>query len=79
MKNKIIEVIARMIKVEAIDRLKSDITLNYVAEYSIDSLSFIKIIVEIEKTFNIEIDDDYIGEMYSVQNILGYIAQIYEN
>ena len=78
MQNQIIEIISRMIDSDDISKLKSDITLNFVTEYNIDSFKFIKIIVEIEKEFGIEIDDNYIRKMHSVQNILDYITGNYE-
>jgi len=78
MQNQIIEIISRMIDSDDISKLKADITLNFVTEYNIDSFKFIKIIVEIEKEFGIEIDDNYIRKMHSVQNILDYITGNYE-
>ena len=58
--------------------LKEDITIDtYISDLSLDSLSFISIIVEIEDTFNIEFDIETldIKTWNTVGDIIEYVMR----
>jgi acyl carrier protein len=38
-----------------------------------DSLAQMKIVIQLEKTYNIEIEDEYIAKLNSVENIVAYL------
>lgn len=44
-------------------------------DLGIDSLTFVDILMKVEKNFGIEIDDDELGTVQSVQDILDLIAR----
>jgi acyl carrier protein len=40
-----------------------------------DSLAQMKIIIQLEKTYDVEIEDEYIAKLNSVENIVAYLQE----
>lgn len=74
---KIMEVTKRILEVDEIEVLKSD----SLAELGLNSITFVKIVVEIEKELDIEFDDDYLDfEKYSTVNeFCRYVDSLVKN
>lgn len=68
--NKIAKIIAKHTRVTE-KSITLDTTVETIERW--DSLSHIKIIVDIEKDFDIKIDTSVIGELNSVKSIIQYI------
>lgn len=58
---------------------ESNIELEYtlVADLGCDSLDCVEIMMALENEFDIEIDDDKFGETTTVQQVIDYVASIY--
>ena len=72
--NKTKELVYNEIKEGEID-LTPDLKLS---EIGVNSITFIKIIVTIEETFDIEFEDDYLDyeQFDTIQDVCDYIAQL---
>lgn len=68
--NKIAKIIAKHTRV-AQKSITLDTTVETIERW--DSLSHIKIIVDVEKDFDLKIDTSIIGELNSVKSIIKYI------
>lgn len=56
-----------------IPREKIELTSHVVDDLNFDSLDNIQIVLEIEQLFDIEISDDEIDDILTVQNIVDYV------
>ena len=68
--NKIAKIIAKHTRVEQ-KSITLDTTVETIERW--DSLSHIKIIVDVEKDFDLKIDTSILGELNSVKSIIKYI------
>lgn len=66
---------------ENYDIVLDEITLesNFKEDLNLDSLDFVEVIMEIEDTFHIEIDDHDAKELATVEDMVSYIAQQIES
>lgn len=80
--NKLIEIVKCFVQSNAVEEFKIDEDDNLIQEeFGIDSINFIKIIIEIERIFDIEIEDDYItmGNIKSVGDFADIIYEYLQN
>lgn len=73
--SQVLWILARFVKTESLDNLGID--EDYVAKYSINSLDFVRIIFETEKTFRIEVPDEklMVEEFNTIRKIQDFVEQ----
>ena len=70
--DKVIEIIALKLKIDK-NTIKSSSKLD---DLGADSLDMVEIIMKLEETFGIEIDDAQAEKLHNVEDVIGYINSI---
>lgn len=70
--SKVIQIIAEQLSLRE-DEIKAE--SRFVDDLGADSLDIVELIMEMEEEFDIEIPDEEVEKMMSVQDVVGYISQ----
>lgn len=70
--SKVIQIIAEQLSLRE-DEIKAG--SRFVDDLGADSLDIVELIMEMEEEFDIEIPDEEVEKMMSVQDVVGYISQ----
>ena len=73
LKSKVLHIICEQLSVRE-DEINSD--SRFVEDLGADSLDIVELVMEMEEEFDIEIPDDNVEELSTVQNVLDYIGKL---
>ena len=70
------EIVGEQLGIEP-DRISPN--AHFIQEFGADSLDIIELVLTIEYEFDINIEDNYASQIHTVQDVLNYIDQKFEN
>lgn len=69
-KDRVIAIVKKQLKID-----KVDVTANLQDDYQVDSIGVLDFIMSIEDEFGIEVEDDALETMTTVQDVIDYVEK----